>query len=109
MTKFIENTIKATIINVIVALFIAILFVLAINMSVGAQITELISIANKITIDTENKQVEPTIMTKENKIQNYPEYATNYATIHIPKIDVNLPVYYGDTLEILKNGLGHSS
>ena len=109
MTKFIENTIKATIINVIVALFIAILFVLAINMSVGAQITELISIANKITIDTENKQVEPTIMTKENKIQNYPEYATNYATIHIPKIDVNLPVYYGDTLEILKNGVGHSS
>ena len=46
---------------------------------------------------------------EESKIKNYPEYGTQYATIEIPKIDVNLPVYFGDTLEILKNGVGHSS
>ena len=67
MLKFIEKTIKATILNIIVALLI-------------------------ITI-----------------ILNYPEYGTQYATIEIPKIDVDLPVYFGDTLEVLKKGVGHSS
>ena len=48
-------------------------------------------------------------MTEENTIKNYPEYGTKYATIKIPKIDVELPVYFGDTLEVLKKGVGHSS
>ena len=38
-----------------------------------------------------------------------PEYGTQYGTIEIEKIDVNLPIYFGDTLEVLKKGIGHSS
>lgn len=109
MPNIIEKTMKATISNVIVALFIIIVLIFTINSAVGAQIEELISIANKVAIDVENKNIEPTVMTVENKIKNYPEYGTKYATIQIPKIDVDLPVYFGDTLEILKNGVGHSS
>ena len=48
-------------------------------------------------------------MNENNRLENYPEYGTQYATIEISKIDVDLPVYYGDTLEILKKGVGHSS
>ena len=62
-----------------------------------------------MTIDIENKKVEETTMSEDNKIQNYPEYGTQYATIEIPRINVNLPVYFGDTLEVLKKGVGHSS
>lgn len=109
MRKFIGKTIKATIINIIVALFITIAIILAIYLSFRARIDETISLINKVSIDIENKQVEATIMNSENKIENYPEYGTQYATIQIPKIDVNLPVYFGDSLEILKKGVGHSS
>lgn len=105
------HTLKATISSIIVALFITGLLILVINLFFGQEIGEIFSLVNKvsITID-ENKEVaETTISKEENKLINYPEYGTQYATIQIDKIDVNLPVYFGDTLEILKKGVGHSS
>ena len=110
MHKLVGNTIKATIIQLIVALFITALILLVVYLLFGAKIEGTISLISKVSIDvdSEAKQVE-TIMTEDNKIKNYPEYGTKYATIEIPKIDVNLPVYYGDTLEVLKDGVGHSS
>ena len=105
------QTLKATISSIIVALFITGLLILVINLFFGQEIGEIFSLVNKvsITID-ENKEVAETIISEEeNKLINYPEYGTQYATIQIDKIDVNLPVYFGDTLEILKKGVGHSS
>lgn len=104
-----KKTIKATIISIIVALFVSIAMILAIHLFFRAEIDETISLIDKVSIDIENKKIEPTIITAEKQIKNYPEYGSQYATIEIPKIGVNLPVYYGDTLEILKNGVGHSS
>ena len=109
MPKFIGKTIKATIISIIVALFITGAIIFAGYLFLGARIEEAISLVNKVSIDIENKEEKETVMNEQNKIQNYPEYGTQYATIEIPKIDVNLPVYFGDTLEILKKGVGHSS
>ena len=58
----------------------------------------------------ENNNVNDKAEMDENKVLvNYPEYGTKYATIEIPKIDVNLPVYFGDSLEVLKLGVGHST
>ena len=102
-------TIKATIKYLIVALLITIVIVMGIYLLFGQEVNETLSIASKVAIDIENKKVEETTMNEDNKIQNYPEYGTQYATIEIPRINVNLPVYFGDTLEILKKGVGHSS
>ena len=107
--KIIGKTIKATIINIMVALCITTAIILLIYLFFGAEIKETISIASKVASDKENKQVQETIITEENVIENYPEYGTQYATIEIPRIGANLPVYFGDTLDILKKGVGHSS
>ena len=105
-----SKTIKATIIDLIVALFITGLIVGGIYLFFGREIEETISILNKVSINQDNKKVEQTtIDTSANNLVNYPEYGTKYATIEIPKISLNLPVYFGDTLEVLKNGVGHSS
>lgn len=110
MLNIIENTIKATIIKLIVALFLTIVILSSVYLVFGAIIEENLSLLNKISIDiTKKEEIKPTVITAENKIQNYPEYGTQYATIEIPKIDLNLPVYFGDTLDILKKGVGHSS
>lgn len=110
MRNLLGNTIKATIIQLIVALFItAIIFLLGYFLF-GARIEEAISLISKVSIDIGGeKEVVETVIDEDNKLKNYPEYGTKYATIKIPKIDVDLPVYYGDTLEILKKGVGHSS
>ena len=97
------------VIILIVALLITIVIVMGIYLLFGQEVNETLSIASKVAIDIENKKVEETTMNEDNKIQNYPEYGTQYATIEIPRINVNLPVYFGDTLEVLKKGVGHSS
>ena len=106
MKKFV----KATIIDVIVALLILAVIIFSIYIFLGQVIEENISLINQVAIkvenNTEQKEVE---LNENNRLQNYPEYGTQYATIEIPKIGIKLPVYYGDTLEILKKGVGHSS
>lgn len=106
-----KKAVKATIIDLIVALFIVVIVIGSIYLSVGQKIEEFILLVNQVAIKVEaTYEQQPTkIDTSEKRLQNYPEYGTQYATIEIPKIDVNLPVYYGDTLEILKKGVGHSS
>ena len=55
------------------------------------------------------KLFKTTIDETEGKLKDYPEYGAKYANIKIEKIDVDLPVFFGDDLDILKNGVGHST
>ncbi len=105
------KALKATVIDIIVAFLIIMLLFSGINLLYGQKVSEAFSLANKVSIDLENKVEAPKaeINIEEKQVINYPEYGTQYATIEIPRIDVNLPVYFGDTLEILKKGVGHSS
>ena len=115
MKNKLVQSVKATISIIIVALLISGLLLLGIKLFLGRKIDEIFTLLNKVSIATTEKAepVQTTISTDESTktttIKNYPEYGTQYATIEIDKIDVNLPVYYGDTLEILKKGVGHSS
>lgn len=115
MKNKLVQSVKATISSIIVALLISGLLLLCIKLFLGRKIDEIFTLVNKVSIATTEKAepVQTTISTDESTekstIKNYPEYGSQYATIEIDKIDVNLPVYYGDTLEILKKGVGHSS
>lgn len=104
------QAVKATISSIIVALFITGALILVIYLFLGQEIGKAFSLVNKVSITiNENKAQEQTTIGETNKLKNYPEYGTKYATIEIDKIGVNLPVYFGDTLEVLKKGVGHSS
>lgn len=106
-----KKMLKATINYIIVALLIILASIISIYMFLGQTIEESIQLINQVAIKIENtsEQGEIKLNAERNRLENYPEYGTEYGTIEIPKIDVNLPVYYGDTLEILKKGVGHSS
>ena len=108
--KFVK-ALKATISSIIVALLITGLLILVIYLFLGQKIGTIFSLVNKVSITIDEDRVqEPTIISEEkNSLENYPEYGTQYGTLQIDKIDVNLPVYFGDTLDILKKGIGHSS
>ena len=108
MHNIIKNSLKATVINVMVALLIVIILMFSLNIIIGQKKDFIISLINTISIRKEEK-IEIETVIEDNKLKNYPEYGTSYATINIPKININLPVYYGDTMEILKKGVGHSS
>ena len=111
MQNKLVQSVKATISSIIVALLITGILLLGIKLFCGREIEKTFTLVNKVSITTEEKaEPEQTIISEENKtLQNYPEYGTQYATIEIDKIGINLPVYFGDRLEILKKGVGHSS
>lgn len=102
--------IKATIIDIIVALIIFIIISAVTYLCINKKLNMAISLVNKISIDTTNKKVEPIQMDHINqKLKNYPEYGTKYATIKIDSAGIELPLYYGDSLSLLRNGAGQSS
>lgn len=47
-------------------------------------------------------------VTDDKKLTHYPYYGEQYGTVKIESIGVDLPLFYGDSLDILKNGIGHS-
>lgn len=107
----VNKILKATIIDIIVALLIVVVMFCTIYLFFGQRINTCINSAKTFLVKEETKTaITPPVYNVEKKlIINYPEYGTQYATIQIPSIDVNLPVYFGDTLDILKKGVGHSS
>lgn len=104
------NTIKATIKSVIVA-FIYVMVIFAIIYILFADtISRAISLVDLISVETskeELKDVKIDLTTKN--LKSYPKYGSKYGNIKIPSLDVDLPLYYGDTLSILRYGVGHTS
>ena len=109
-TKYV---IIANLYSIVIAVIIIIFILGIIKILFGTQIETAFMLANKVSINVDsnkdNTNQETKIDTEKKTLENYPEYGMQYATIEIPRIDANLPVYFGDTLEILKKGVGHSS
>lgn len=109
-TKYV---IIANLYSIVIAIIIIIFILGMIKILFGTKIETAFMLANKVSINVDsnkdNTNQETKIDTEKKTLENYPEYGTQYATIEIPRIDANLQVYFGDTLEILKKGVGHSS
>lgn len=108
MHKRLINIIKATIIKIIVAFLLVVLSIIILEIAVGQEKETAITLINAMSLNKENVIINKPVL-EGNIIKNYPEYGSKYAKIQIPKININLDVYYGDTMEILKKGVGHSS
>ena len=105
-----NRMLKATIKNLIVAFIYVAIVVVTIIIVFGSQISMAISLINLVSIDT-SKQIlsEVEIDLEHNKLKSYPGYGQRYANLVIQDLEIDLPLYYGDTLSILRNGVGQSS
>lgn len=102
--------IKATIKNLMVAFIYTAVFLSLIFVLFHKEIKDIATTINLISVKTSNKILENIKFNFDNNtLTSYPEYGTKYANLEIPSLDIDLPVFYGDTLAILKNGIGHSS
>lgn len=109
MTKKILKILKTTIISLIVVL----LFVFLISFTTVKLCKEnfvmAINLLEMITIETDSEIQTISPVLENNKLINYPTYGTKYASLKIESIDVDLPIYFGESYSILKNGIGHDS
>ena len=105
-----KRTIKAIIIDIIVAFIVIIGIIFIINTFFGKQIKAAINLVDMVSINTNSKVLkEIEFNTEEQTLVSYPEFETRYGNIKIESLDINLPLYYGDTLDILKYGVGQSA
>lgn len=101
---------EAIIIDLIVASIIVFMIIFCITILFGKQIESAIGVLNMVSIDTNKAILSEIKFDKEkNQMIEYPEYGSRYGNIKLDSIGVNLPLYFGDKLEILRNGVGHSS
>ena len=102
--------VEAIIIDLIVASLIVLGLIGGFKLIFGKQIKSAIEVIDMVSINT-NSSVISEIKFNETvkEITEYPEYGSRYGNIRIESLDINLPLYYGDKLEILKNGVGQSS
>ena len=102
--------VKATIRDIIVAFLYVSIVVGIIYGLFSKKISEAISLVDMISIKTNEKVLEKVKIDLERKtLINYPEYGTKYGTIRIPSLGIHLPLYYGDSLSVIKYGVGQSS
>ncbi len=108
MQNRLMKILKATIIPVIVALLFSGSVVLATNVTLGKQISMAVSLINQMSVEKKKIEPEKIILNQEkNRLDSYPAYGTQYARIYIDSIGIDLPVYLGDSKDILKLGVGH--
>ncbi len=94
-----------------VAFFFACFLIVIINLTCGNKIQRYISLINMITVmdktgeDSESQEISFDSVKK--KLASYPSWGTIWATLNIPSINMEAPVYQGDTLDIIKYGIGH--
>lgn len=98
--------------EIAISFFFVAIILLGYRFFIKEPLDKKISLLNVMTVspksDTvEDKKVEFDTISKRLKV--YPRYGSIYATLKIPSISLELPVYFGDTKEILSKGVGHYS
>ncbi len=108
MLNSIATHVKATVKSIIVAFIYVIIILSATYTLLKNEITIVSNVLSMMTTTT-SKKINSDIKLDLNKKQltEYPSYGEQYATIKIPSVNIEQPVYYGSDLETLKYGVGH--
>lgn len=104
LLKFIK---KKQLKNLLLILLNLNIFALIIYISIGTKIYDLYSLINIMSIKENNDVFN--VKVKDQKIIEKPSYGSNYGTLKIDNLDIELPIYYGETKEILKRGIGSNT
>lgn len=105
-----SNILGATIHSIIVAFIYVIIIISIIYFLFANSISRAISLIDLVSVKTTErflKDVKIDLSTKD--LESYPEYGTQYAKIEIPSLGIDLPLYYGSKLSILRNGIGQAT
>lgn len=93
-----------------ISFFIASIVVLVAFFGFGKSINTYIGLFNMMAIgESQTKAQELKFDSVKKRLAVYPGWKTVWATIEIPKIGVSAPIYQGDTLDIIRYGVGHYS
>lgn len=102
---------RATISDIIVVLLFLLVIINLVHYYAEDKIQSAFETINFLSIKEEPVEVEEVeikLLKETKRLSYYPYFGEKYGNVRIDSIGVNLPLYHGDSLEILKKGIGHS-
>lgn len=93
--------------NIAISFFFTSIFVLIFYYIIDDKVSSYISLINTVSIERKEIDVVATYDFNQKRLIDYPNFGSKYARLKISSIDLDLPVYHGDTLKILRYGVGH--
>ncbi len=98
---------KAFVTYVAISFLFVSIFILIVFFGLNNKIVRYVGLINTIAIEKKDNEKVLKFDSVKKRLTSYPAYGSKYANIKIEAIDLTLPVYYGDNLEILSHGIGH--
>lgn len=110
LKKLRRNVIKEITEQLVISFFFISIIIVFVHILCIDKINTYLNIINMISIEEMNITYPDVHFDNVSKrLNDYPLWGTEFATLSIPSVDINLPVYQGDTLDILRYGIGHFS
>ena len=108
MFKYCFEMVKVIVKQLAIAFFFSSILIFGFYFIFSDDLNLCINLLNKMTVVTKKQENEEIHLdTTSKRLINYPAYGTIYATLKIPAINVEAPVYHGDSLDLIKKGIGH--
>lgn len=111
MLNRIKRNYKVIVKQIAIAFFFTAFLIFTSSILFGSKITKAIKLINNIAIveNTSSKKKDIKINVEKKTLSEYPSFGDIWAKLEIPSVDIKVNVYQGDTLDILKYGVGHHS
>ena len=96
--------------QIVISFFIVSIIVIIVHLFYLEKITTYLNIINMISIEEKEVEYQKVKFDAVSKrLKDYPLWGSEFGTIEIPSVNIKMPIYQGDTLDILKYGIGHFS
>lgn len=110
MLKLIINKVKVIAKHLVIAFLFVSIIISPIYIFFGTKIEKTINIINKLAIPTTN--TKPTnknikIDKIKKRLATYPNYGDKFGNLKISSLNIDIVLYHGESLKILKYGLAH--
>jgi len=93
--------------EIAISFFFASIFIVVFYFVIDDMISPYISLINTTAVKENMDDIKTEYNFEARRLLKYPNYGQKYATLKISSINLSLPLYFGDTLKILRHGVGH--
>ncbi len=94
--------------DLVVSFFLASAVVFVTSLFFKDEFDIVFSLIDTVTVKVnDSKDVTIAFNFSNNRLESYPDYGKSFGTLKIPSVKIEKTLYHGDTMDILRYGLGH--
>lgn len=102
-----KSTLKIIATSLAISFMFTALFVIIIYFTCNGLVNKYSRLINTASVKLSNTNNITAYNYDTKRLINYPVYNAKFATLKFDRINVELPIYHGDSLKLLRLGIGH--